>query len=216
MRYAFILALVVAATPLLLAQEYEIGAAGGYGIYRNASVDTANGNATAGVRNRFAVGAVGCQDMYEHISGELRYLYQDGDPFVSSGGVRGNVQGQSHAIDYALLFHVKKREARLRPYFEAGLGAKYYRVTGPAPAVQPLPNIVTLANTSQWRILGVFGGGIKYRVHKRLVLRVDFLDYVTPFPGSLFVPAAGGTGRGILHQLTPLAGIGYSFDPHWI
>ena len=105
-------------------QQYEIGASIGYGVYRNATVYAPAGTATAGFTNRFTAGAVLGEDLYEHISGELRYLYQDGDSFVSGAGAKANVQGQSHAVHYDLLFHIFDRDARLRPYFAIGGGIK--------------------------------------------------------------------------------------------
>src|ERR1700677_1222178 len=99
-------------------QQYEIGGILGYGFYRAATVYTPAGDATAGIRNRLAAGAVVGEDLYQYISGELRYLYQDGDPFVSSGSLRGNENGGSHAFDYSVLFHLKPREAKLRPFFD--------------------------------------------------------------------------------------------------
>ena len=205
------LALFALLLPAAWAQEYEFGGIIGYGFYRDATVYTPAGDATAGIRNRFAAGAVVGEDLYQYISGELRYLYQDGDPFVSSGPVRGNINGQSHAFDYALLFHARLREAKLQPFFEVGAGAKYYRETGPAPQSQPLPNIVTLTSASQWRFLTTVGVGIKYRWTRHVLLRADFRDYITPFPKSIFVQAQGGTDRGLFEQFTPSIGISYLF-----
>jgi hypothetical protein len=197
--------------PAAWAQEYEFGGIFGYGFYRDATVYSPNGYATAGIRNRFAAGVVVGQNMYEYISGEVRYLYQDGDPFVSSGPLRGNMNGQSHAFDYSLLFHARPREAKLQPFFEVGAGAKYYRVNGPAPQTQPLPNIVTLNSESQWRFLTTVGVGVKYRWKEHVMLRADFRDYITPFPKSIFVQAPGGTDRGLFEQFTPSVGISYLF-----
>ena len=193
------------------AQNYEVGVAGGYGVYRNARVIAPAGTVTAGIRNRFAVGATLTEDMYEHLSGELRYFYQDGDPFVSGFGRKANLEGQSHSVTYELLFHVKDREQRLRPYVAVGGGIKYFRTTGPEPVPQPFPDIVTLTNANELRWLVSVGGGLKYRVSRRVILRADFRDYINPFPHKLFVPIPGGTGRGLLHQFTPMLGVGYSF-----
>jgi hypothetical protein len=205
------LALLALLLPAAWAQEYEIGGVFGYGFYRGDTVYSPAGNVTAGIRNRFAAGAVIGQNMYEYISGEVHYLYQDGDPFVSRGSTRGNVNGQSHAFDYSLLFHARPREAKLQPFFEIGAGAKYYRVNGPAPQTQPFPDIVTLASQSQWRFLTTVGVGVKYRWKDRVQLRADFRDYITPFPKSIFVQAQGGTDRGLFQQFTPSVGIGYLF-----
>ena len=189
------------------AGPYELGGMAGYGAYRNASVDAPSGAATAGIGNRFVVGAVAGEDLYPHLSGEIRYLYQDGDPFISAGATRANIQGQSHAVHYDFLIEARRREYRLRPYFVTGAGIKYYRITGPEPLVQPLPVIVTLTNRSQVSPLFTAGVGARYRLADRIYLRADFVDYITPFPSNLFRPVAGGTDRGIFHQLTPTVGI---------
>lgn len=193
------------------AQEWSAGFVAGYGIYKNGSVDAASGSATAGVRNRFAVGAQVTQDMYDHISGEMGYLYHDGDPFISNGTVQGNVQGQSHTLDYTVLFHAMPRSAKFRPYFLAGGGGKDYRVTGPPPNPQPLPKIVTLTNQSQWEFMAIVGGGVKYRLSPSFVIRAEFRDYITPFPGNIFHVTTGSTGSGIFHQFTPVGGLEYVF-----
>jgi len=191
--------------------EYEIGGLFGYGLYRDVRVNGAGAEATAGIRNRFVAGAVVCEDLYEHISGEVRYLYHDGDPFLSAGGVRGNIQGQSHTFSYDLLFHVRPRDERFRPYVAAGAGAKYYRTTGPAPEPQPVPQIASLIHTSDWKLAIDLGVGVKYRWRRNVVVRAEFRDYITPFPKKIFVPAANGTDRGLFQQFTPMVGVSYSF-----
>jgi len=204
-RVTFLLAAACAATAS--AQQWELGANIGYGAYRNASIYSPGGKVEAGIRNRFAAGAVVGNDLYEYVSGEIRYSYQNGDPFLASGGKQGNMQGQSHSISYDLLFHLRPREERLRPYFTVGVGAKWFHTTGPAPDPQPFPGVATLAPADQWRALVAGGGGVKYDLPHHLRLRCDFLDYITPFPANLFVPVTGGTARGIFHQFTPSFGI---------
>jgi hypothetical protein len=204
-------ALIVVFAALCSAQPYEAGATIGYGWYRNGTVIAPDGKVTAGIGNRFVAGAVLGEDLYEHVGGELRYLYQDGDPFVSAGGKKANVQGHSHSLTYELLFHPRPREAKLRPFGAIGAGFKYYATNGPEPAQQPFPGIVTLTNSSQFRWLISVGGGVKYRIHKHVLLRGDFRDYISPFPKKLFVPAQGGTDRGIFNQFTPMFGVSYWF-----
>jgi hypothetical protein len=194
-----------------LAQQYELGGAFGYGVYTDGSVISPGGTATTGIRNRFATGVVFCDNLFEHVSGEMRYLYHDGDPFLSTGAVRGSIQGQSHAFNYDVLFQARGREARIRPYFAVGVGAKYYVTSGPAPAPQPMPKIGGLVATNQWRALATGGGGVKVRVTDHILVRADFRDYVTAFPTRLIVPAANGTDKGIFHQFTPLFGVSYVF-----
>jgi opacity protein-like surface antigen len=194
-----------------LAQQYELGGAFGYGVYTDGSVISPGGTATAGIHNRFATGVIFCDNLFEHVSGEMRYLYHDGDPFLSTSAAKGSIQGQSHAFHYDVLFQARGREARIRPYVAVGVGAKYYVTTGPAPVPQPMPKIGGLVATNQWRGLFTGGAGVKVRVTDHILVRADFRDYVTAFPSHLIVPAANGTGKGIFHQFTPLVGVSYVF-----
>ena len=135
--------LCLAALPALAQSEYgrwEVGGDVGYGIYRNGTIFSPAGVATAGIRNRFAAGAVVAEDLYEHFTGEIRYQYQDGHPFLSSGSVFKDIQGQSHALTYDALFQIKRRSSKIRPFIVAGVGGKYYSHRRPAsgPAAYPV------------------------------------------------------------------------------
>jgi len=193
------------------AQHYEIGGAIGYGVYHNGSIISPGGTAEAGIRNRIAASGVFGEDRYEHFSGEVRYVYHDGDPFLSAGSAKGNVQGQSHALHYDVLFHLKPRVQRIRPYAAGGVGAKLYQTTGPAPVPQPLPGIAALATQSEWKPLFTAGGGVKVRISGHVMVRGDVRDYITMFPKALFTPVSGAAERGIFHQFTSLFGLGYTF-----
>src|ERR1035438_5643722 len=193
------------------AQEWSAGVVVGYGYYKNGSVTGASGSATEGVGNSVAVGARLTQDMYEHFSGEIGYLYQNGNPFLSSGTVMATIQGQSHALDYTVLFQALPRSSRIRPYFLAGGGGKDYRVTGAPPNPQPLPKLVALTNQSQWEYMGIFGGGVKFRVTPNVVVRGEIRDYITPLPGTLFHVTSNASSSGAFHQVTPMFGVSYVF-----
>jgi hypothetical protein len=208
LKYLAAAALCVAGS---FAQDTEIGGAIGYGVYRDGSIYAPGGKAEAGIRNRFAAGVMFGEDLYDHISGEIRYLYHDGHAFLFSGGVKADIQGQSHTFTYDLLFHLKDREHRMRPFFAAGGGAKDYVVAGPAPFPQPLPNIARLVTVDEWKPVISLGGGVKFRLYKNIVLRGDFRDYLTTFPRRQLVPATHGTARGIFQQFTPLLGVSYTF-----
>lgn len=203
---------VVLAVGACSAQEYEIGGAIGYGWYRDGTIFGPGATAQAGIRNRFAAGFVIGEDLYEHISGEVRYLYQDGHPFLTSGGTNEEIQGQSHAFSYDLLFHVARRERRFRPFVAVGVGAKDYVIAGPPPpSPQPLANLGTLTTRDEWKFLVTLGGGVEYRLARHVVLRADFRDYMTAFPKSQIAPATNNTARGIFQQFTPLFGMSYRF-----
>jgi opacity protein-like surface antigen len=210
-RAAVLLLFGVAGVQLCRAQNYELGGTIGYGIYRDGTIFSPDGEIQAGIRNRFAAGAVFGQDLYDYVSGEIRYLYQDGHPFLSGDGVRSDIQGQSHAVTYDLLFHFRDRSHRFRPFLEGGLGVKDYVIAGPAPSPQAFPNIAILTTADQWKFATTVGGGVKYRIQKHVLLRVDFLDYITTFPKQQIMPAPNNTARGIFEQFTPLFGVSYSF-----
>ncbi len=192
-------------------QQWEIGAAGGYGFYRNASIIAPSGTAEAGIRDRFALSGFIDQHMYQHLTGEFRYTFQDGDPFLESGGVKTNMQGQSHAFVYDLLVQARPREARIRPYLAGGLGAKWYRTTGPENPFQPLRSIGVLTTRNDVVPVISVGGGVSIQVHTNVRVRLDFRDYITPFPSNVITPVRFATARGMLHMFTPLLGVGFAF-----
>jgi len=193
------------------AQDFELGGTIGYGFYRDGSIYGPGIDVKAGILNRFAVGVVVGEDLYDYVSGEIRYLYQDGHPFLKYDGVRTDIQGQSHALTYDLLFHFKDRSHKFRPFLAAGMGTKGYVIAGPAPYPQPIPNVATLTTTDQWKFATAVGGGVKYRLQEHVMMRVDFLDYLTTFPKQQIMPAPNDTARGIFEQFTPLFGVSYSF-----
>jgi hypothetical protein len=206
-----ILLLLVCSTCCFAQQQWELGFEGGYGFYRNGTVLAPAGKATAGIHDRFALSAILGQDLYRWLGGEFRYTYQDGDPFLKSGGVTTDVDGHSNAYTYNLLVYARPREASVRPYAIGGIGAKQFVVTGPAPASQPLAPIAALTTRDQFTFTGAVGGGVKFQLHRHILARFDFIDYITPFPKDLIVPVPAATPRGILHQFTPLGGLSAVF-----
>jgi opacity protein-like surface antigen len=188
-----------------------MGGGVGYGIYHNASIISTGGTADAGIRNRFTVSGYVTEDLFEHFSGEIRYVYHDGDTFLQNSAAKGTVQAQSHTITYDALIHLKPRGDRIRPFVGGGIGAKFYNTTGPVPVPQPLPRIAALTSQSEWKPAFDVGGGVRFRLGDHITLRGDFRDYITTFPKHLFIPVFGATARGIMHQFTPMFGIGANF-----
>ena len=192
-------------------REFEVGGAGGFGIYRYASVTGPAGTASVGVGTQAGGGVVIGETLYRWIGGEVRYTYRDGDLNVKSGGQEGSLPGHSHAIHYDFLVHATKREARIRPFAAVGGGIKVYEGAGTESATQPLSRFALLTKTDQWEPLISFGGGVKFMASKNVQLRVDFRDYLTPTPERLLTPAPGVTLKGWLHDFVPLFGISYVF-----
>jgi opacity protein-like surface antigen len=208
MRHVVLLLLWATAA---LGQQYEVGANIGYGFYRNGTIFSNSGSAQAGIRNRFAVGIVLGSDFSEFVSADFRYLYHDGHPFLQTANVKADVQGQSDALTMELLFHFKRRDHRWRPYVTGGTGAKGYVVAGPEPFPQPIPEVASLTTNDVWKVVFSVGGGLKFRLMPHLLLRAEFLDYLTTFPRQQIVPAAHNTARGVFQQFTPLFGVSYTF-----
>jgi len=192
-------------------QQYEIGAAIGYGFYRDGSIYSASGTAQAGIRNRFAAGIILGDEFSDYVSAEFNYLYHDGHPFLQAPGVKSDIQGNSDALNCALLFHFKKREHRWRPFVAGGAGAKEYVIAGPAPFPQPIPQIASLTTNDVWKVVFSAGGGVQFRLIPHMLLRAEFRDYLTTFPRQEIVPAPHNTARGIFEQFTPLFGVSYTF-----
>jgi hypothetical protein len=194
------------------AQQWEIGGFIGYGWYRSGTIYGPGQSIEAGIRNRFTAGALVGEDLYQYISGEVRWVYQDGHPFLSGQGVKTDIQGSSDTFTYDVLFHVFPKEHRLRPFFAAGLGGKYYVTAGPEPNPQPIPSLASLVRENEWKFVGDVGGGVKYLVRPHFLIRADFRDYMTGFPRDQIVPAYGNTARGIFQQFTLMIGASYWFQ----
>ena len=79
----------------------------GYGFYHNGSVTGPDGTEQAGIADRIAAGGVLSEDLFEHFSGEVRYLYQGGHPFISMPGFRTDMDGETHTVTYDVLFHFR-------------------------------------------------------------------------------------------------------------
>jgi opacity protein-like surface antigen len=207
MKYTLGLLFAVAA----FAQHYEIGADIGYGIYKGGSIYSSVGTAQASIRNRFAAGITLGDEFSDYFSGEFRYLYHDGHPYLKAPGVNTDIQGQSDALTLDLLIHFKRRDRRLRPYAAGGIGGKEYIIAGPEPFPQPIPQIASLTTNDVWKVVFDVGGGVQYVFHRHMLLRGEVRDYLTTFPRQQVVPAPHNTARGIFQQFTPLFGVSYTF-----
>jgi hypothetical protein len=202
--------LLIAAFPCLA--QWEIGGFYGYGLYNTGTIFSSAGTARAGILNRFAAGAWLDDNRWDYVSGELRYVYQDGHPYLKYNGMRADIQGQSHAITYDLLFHGKNQERNFRPFAAVGAGAKGFLIAGPEPFPQPFPQVATLNGSDQWKFVTDVGGGVKYRLNKYFLLRGDFRDYITTFPSRELTPPPHGTARGVFNQFTIMIGVSDVFS----
>jgi len=141
-----------------------------------------------------------------HIGGEARYTYRDNDLRVSSGSTRATAGAESHALHYDLLIHGAPVEATARPFVAIGGGMKYYRGTGVEAPFQPLSSLVVLTKTTEVSPLISAGAGIKLRISRRSLVRIDFRDYMTPFPSNLLALPANSRAKGWVHDFVLMVG----------
>src|SRR5690606_26977626 len=121
----------------------------------------------------------------------FRYLYFRNDLELSSGGQEAKLGAQSHAVHYDVLYYLSAPDARVRPYVAFGGGVKHYQGTGTEDPFQPLSSLALLTKTSQSKLMGDFGLGVKFRIGSRAVFRVEFRDYVTGVPQEVITAAPG-------------------------
>ena len=191
----------------LWAQHWEVGGSAGYGLYRDVSVSNGPLSGKAGFQSGVAFGGVFGNETTRLIGGEARYTYRSNDMRVSSGSTKATAGAQSHAVHYDVLVHGASSEASVRPFAAIGAGVKYYRGTGNEVPFQPLSNLVALTRTSEAQPLISAGGGVKFRISPRALVRIDFRDYMTPFPSSLLALPANSRGGGWMHDFVVMVGI---------
>ncbi|MGA2434394.1 MAG: outer membrane beta-barrel protein [Bryobacteraceae bacterium] len=205
----YLLALAFAATAA--AQTWELGASGGYGLYKNASVSAGGATATAGFDSGPALSVFGVQNLYKHLSGEFRYTYQFDDLLVSSSGQKVTFTGVSHTINYDLMYLFGSPDSPLRPYVAGGGGIKYYRGTGTETLAQPLNQFAILSKTNQVEPVISVGGGVKIKAGRRTNVYAEFRDYIGPVPQNVVAPVPTAKMSGWLHDIVPMIGVTYSF-----
>jgi hypothetical protein len=212
MRSTLCLVLFAFTAPLAgLAQQWELGGAGGYGWYVNPSISNPLGSAQAGFPPKATIGVVFGNNMYEYVGGELRYLFRFGGPELRSGGIQANMTGYTNLVTYDLLVHTRPRDVKLRPFFAAGAGIKVYTGTGIRSVDQPLLGFAVLTPSTQVEPAISAGGGLKYRLTKHAQARIDFRTYFSPLPNQIFRTHGSSSIHGWVYDLVPMAGISYVF-----
>jgi len=192
-------------------QDWELGVAGGVGIYRNASITSGSLSGDAGFKTGPAISAFATQNMYKHMSGQIRYTFQFDDLRIASNGQEATFKGRSHAVHYDLMFLAGSPESPLRPYVLVGGGAKVYQGTGKEQETQTLSELAALTRTWQTKPLITFGGGFKARLGRRGYLYAEARDYLTQFPSDVIAPIPPAKVSGWIHDFVPMIGLSFSF-----
>jgi len=210
-RMGMILAAGVLASAPLSAQRWEFGAGAAGTFYTAKDVTVASAKATAGFKSGWGASAWLGNDMHSYIGGEIRYMYQQNDLKLASGGREYLFGGRSQTIHYDFLVHAAPRGSKIRPFLAAGAGFRGYEGTGREIAVQPLNNFAFLTKTTEWVPVVSIGGGIKFMATKRLSFRAEFRDYLSPVPNKVIAAAPGAKLNGWYHNFVALLGVSVLF-----
>ncbi len=209
-RLSAFLTLISLFAPFAAAQKWEFGGGAGGGFYP--SHDVTNGTQTGSVK--IATGVAASAWLANNTSrlwgGELRYDYQLGDLTVSSQSTKAAFGARTQAMHYDFLLHGAGKEAKVRPFAAFGGGVKFYQGTGTEVAVQPLNGLALLTKATDTRGMVSVGGGIKFNA-RRLGLRVEAHDFMTPFPDKVIVAARSASIGGWLHDIVLSVGLSLLF-----
>jgi hypothetical protein len=209
-RIAVPLFCLAVSTACCFGQQWEFGGMGGAGFLNNVSVSSPLGAATTGFENGGVVGGFVGQNLYPHISGELRFAYLQSDLHISSGGFDEKFSGNAEVVHYDLLWHTNRKGSRVQAFVAVGGGIKEFRGTGQEAAyLGPNDKFGAMTRTSQLKPMGDVGAGIRFSITNHVFLRTEFRDYITSFPTSLILPVNGSKFGSILMDFVPMVGISY-------
>lgn len=211
MRTLGICILLAAAAGACFAQQWEFGGVGGAGFVSGVPVSSPVGSATAGFQTGAAFGAYFGQNLYPHISGEIRYEFLQSNLKLSSGGSTATFSGNAQALHYDLILHTNKKGSKTQLFAAVGGGMKIFRGTGAEAAYQPLYQYGYFTKTTQVEPMASVGGGIMYSLTNRMFMRIEFRDFITPFPKNIIAPAPNAKYGSILNDFVPMVGISYLF-----
>jgi len=210
-KLALSILVLIAAAVACRAQQWEVGGVGGGGFLSNVAVAGPVGSATAGFQTGAAVGAFFGNNLYGHVGGELRYAYLQSNLQLASGGSTVSFAGTAHVVHYDLILRTTPRRSRVQFFAAIGGGMKIFRGTGAEAAYQPLSQFGYFTKTQALKPMASVGGGMKFFVARRVFLRTEFRDYITPFPKELIAPAPGAKFGSILNDFVPMVGLSYEF-----
>ena len=200
------------AAPVAAQSEVEIGALGLISDYTSLDVSNSARSGNVGPGFGFSGGFILGQAMSNRWGGEFRYLYFKNDLELDAGSDSADLGAQSHAVHYDVLYYFKDPDVRVRPFVAAGFGVKHYQGTGSEDPFQPGNDLALLTATNQTMFMGDVGVGVKFRVGKRAMFRVEFRDYMTGVPKDVIAASPGADLQGgILHHWAPLFGITWTF-----
>jgi hypothetical protein len=194
-----------------MAQQWELGGMAGAGFLKGLPVSAPAGAATAGFQTGAAFGGFFGQNLYKHLSGEVRYNYLQSNLHLSSGGTDASFSGSSHLLYYDMVLHTSTRRERMEAFVAAGGGMRIFRGTGTEAAYQPLSQYAIFTKTQVLKPMASVGAGLKFSVARNVYLRTEFRDFITAFPTELITPAPGAKISGLLHDFVPMVSLSITF-----
>lgn len=209
---SFLFLALAVGTPAAFAQKWEVGFGVGGTFLTSQTITNPAGNASATRDPGLAVSGWLDNNIGSGLfGGELRYDYERGDLKLSSGGTTVRFGSISNAIHYDFVYHLASTESPVQPFISAGGGVKWFSGTGSEQVYQPLDNIAVFSDVRDLRPLASIGAGVKFAIAKSTMMRLEFHDYLTPFPSKLIAPVTGSSVGGWLQDFVLMAGISYAF-----
>jgi len=182
---------------------------GGAGFLSNVNVTSPSGSATAGFQAGGAFGGFFGQNLYPHLSGEIRYLFLQNDLHINSSGTNASFSGYAQVLHYDLLYHTNRKGSKMQAFVAVGGGLKIYRGTGAQQAYQQNYQFGYMTNTQELKPMGDIGVGLRFELRPRVFIRTEIRDYITPFPEQIIAPAPGAKFGSILHDVVPTVSLSY-------
>ena len=208
MRNTFKCALFILSATAASAQQWEVGAVGGFGYSPLLTVKNASTSASAGMANGGTIGFFAGEDMYKYWSGEANYLYRLSDFKLQNSSASVIFGGHTQLVTGDFLVHFKPKGSRIRPFFSFGGGIEVLQGTGQESASQPLGSLAALTATREVVPVGELGFGVKVQVSPRIRLRFQVRDYLSSAPHDVIAPAPGASFQGsLMNDVAALGGI---------
>jgi len=208
MKITIVAALLALAPAAAMAQKWEVGVAGGYSFLNNVNVTGGPSTATAGFAPGFAAGAFLGENLYRHVSGEIRYEYMQSNLRLTSGGQTADFTGAAHALHYDVVFHTAGgSEMPVQGFASIGGGLKAFMGNGTESATQPLSQYGYFTKTNQVKPMLTGSAGIKVRVSSGVALRFEVRDFATQFPTNVLTPPPGVKYSKWLNDVVPMVSL---------
>jgi hypothetical protein len=191
--------------------KWEVGVVGGGSFFTQKTLTNGSSSANAGFDSGYTIGTWLGNNLYDRLGGELRYGYAQNDAKLESGSTKVLFGSRAHTIGYNVLLYTAGRDAKLRGYVLAGAGLRHYEATGQEVTYQQLNNVALLTRTTGYSAVLSIGGGVRFKVGEHGVMRVEFVDYLSPFPDRIITPRPNTQGKGWLNNFVPMVGLAYTF-----